>query len=60
MSHESIHDLVRSGQKEKARAALEAEILKGLASGESSFMTDRDWEAIRGKVRERYERRRHD
>lgn len=51
---EYIRDLIRADEKEKARAALEEEILKGLRSGDSTPMTDQDWRAIRAEVRKRH------
>jgi antitoxin ParD1/3/4 len=54
---EYIRNLIRADEKEKARAALESEILKGLQSGGSSPMTDQDWREIRGEVRKRHARR---
>jgi hypothetical protein len=57
MKNDDVRDLTRSGEKEKAWAILEAEILKGLRSGESSAMTDRDWAEIRAEIRERQQRR---
>jgi len=54
---EYIRDLIRSDQKEKARAALEVEVLKGLQSGKSSAMTDDDWQEIRAEIRNRHARR---
>ncbi len=54
---EYIRELTRADKKEKARAALENEILKGLQSGDSTPMTDRDWQEIRGEVRKRHARR---
>lgn len=51
---EYVRDLIRSDQKEKARAALEAEVLKGLHSGDSTPLTDQDWEEIRSEVRKRH------
>ena len=53
---EYIRDLIRSDQKEKARALLEAEVLKGLVSGDSSPMTGQDWEEIRRTIRKRHAR----
>ncbi len=50
---EYIRDLIRSDQKDKARAALESEILKGLDSGNSTPMGASDWERIRAAVAER-------
>ena len=54
---EYVRDLIRTDQKEKIRAALEAEVLKGLNSGDSTPMTDQDWQQIRGEIRERHARR---
>jgi len=51
---EYIRSLIRSDQEERARETLEAEILKGLQSGDSSAMTDKDWREIRSEVRRRY------
>ena len=50
-------ELIRADEKEKARAAPESEILKGLQSGDSTPMTDQDWREIRGEVRKRHARR---
>ena len=55
---EYIRELIRTDEKENARAALESEILKGLQSGDSTPMTDQDWREIRGEVRKRHARRR--
>ncbi len=54
---EYIRELIRTDEKENARAALESEILRGLQSGDSSPMTDQDWQEIRGEVRKRHARR---
>ncbi len=54
---EYIRELIRTDEKEDARAALESEILRGLQSGDSSPMTDQDWQEIRGEVRKRHARR---
>lgn len=54
---EYIRDLIRHDQKQKAKSVLEAEILKGLNSGESTSMTDDDWEDVRAQVRDRYKKR---
>lgn len=51
---EYIRDLIRTDQREKARGALESEILKGLRSGDSSPMTRSDWEEIRSEIRRRH------
>jgi antitoxin ParD1/3/4 len=52
-----VRSLIRCDQKETVRAALEAEVLKGLNSGESTPMTDQDWLEIRGEIRKRHARR---
>ena len=54
---EYIRDLIRSDQKEKARQALEEEILKGLESGKSTPMTAEDWAEIRAEVQHRHAQR---
>ncbi|ETX03453.1 MAG: hypothetical protein ETSY1_47165, partial (plasmid) [Candidatus Entotheonella factor] len=50
---EYVRELIRKDQKEKARDALEAEILKGLDSGDATPMTADDWQAIREEVKKR-------
>ena len=47
---EYVCDLIRIDQKRKARNVLEAEILKGIESGESTPMTSDDWADIRAVV----------
>lgn len=47
---EYVRDLIRTDQKEKAREALEAEILRGLDSGTSTPMSPGDWSEIRAEV----------
>ena len=54
---EYVHALIQADQDRLARKDLEAEILKGLDSGEAAPMTAEDWQAIREEVRSRYERR---
>ena len=56
---EYIRDLIRSDQREKARQALEREILRGLESGKSTPMTAEDWAEIRGEVQRRHAKRKH-
>lgn len=51
---EYIRDLIRLDQKEKARVALESEILKGLKSGDSTPMAPEDWQEIREEIRKRH------
>lgn len=55
---EYIRDLIRTDQKEKAREALEAEILRGIDSGTSTPMTSEDWAEIRSEVANRCRNRR--
>ncbi len=54
---EYIRELIRKDQKDRAREALEAELLKGLDSGEVAPMTADDWQAIREEVQKRYAKR---
>ena len=54
---EYIRELIRTDQDERARTALEGEILKGLQSGEPTPMTQEDWKAIREEVRKQRARR---
>ena len=53
---EYVRDLIRSDQKEKARATLEAEVLRGITSGDSSTMTAEEWWQIRAEIRDRHAR----
>lgn len=50
---EYIRDLIRTDQKEKAREALETEILRGLDSGASTPVNSEDWAEIRSEVAKR-------
>jgi len=54
-----LRHLVETDQKEQARATLEAEVLKGLDSGESTPMTSEDWRAIREETERRHAARQH-
>jgi len=54
---EYIRELIRSDRKEKAREALEAEILKGLESGQPAAMGPEDWDRLRGEVQRRHTQR---
>ena len=51
---EYMRELIRADQKRQAQEALEAEIMKGLESGEATPMTAEDWQGIRQEVRRRY------
>jgi len=46
-----IGELIRADQRQAAEAVLEAEILKGLHSGESTPMTDEDWRELRERIK---------
>lgn len=48
-----ISSLIQADQKQKAKVALERELLKGLESGPTVPMTAEDWESIRDEVRRR-------
>jgi antitoxin ParD1/3/4 len=52
-----VQALIEADQNRVARQELEAEMIKGLESGEPVPMTDDDWQAIRNEVRSRYESR---
>ena len=54
---EYVRSLIRADQRRRAQEALEAEIVKGLQSGESTPMTSEDWDAIRRQVRRRHAER---
>ena len=56
---EYVRDLIRGDQKQQTIANLEAEILKGLESGQSTPMTHEDWQAFRHEVRRRHAERKH-
>jgi antitoxin ParD1/3/4 len=56
---EYVRDLIRGDQEQQTIANLEAEILKGLESGQSTPMTQEDWQAIRHEVRRRHAERQH-
>jgi len=48
---EYFRALVREDQKRAAKAALDALLLEGIQSGESTPMTQEDWEELRENVR---------
>lgn len=56
---EYIRDLIRADQKQKAKDTLEAEILKGLNSGEAITMSAKDWQEIRSEVVRRHSSKRN-
>ena len=49
-----VAHLIQADRKGQVQAALEAEVLKGLESGESSPMTSEDWRAIREETERRH------
>ena len=55
---EYFRELVRERQKQKSQEKLEALLLEGLESGESTPITKDDWEELRREVRERAAARR--
>jgi len=50
---EYIRELIRLDQRESAQALLEAELIKGLASGPPRRMAAEDWSKIRREVKGR-------
>lgn len=46
-----ISELIRADQRQASEASLEAEIIKGLRSGDSTPMTSDDWRELRERVR---------
>lgn len=51
---EYVRDLIRNDEgRQKALAALETELIKGIESGPSTPMTKEDWQALHEKVRHR-------
>ncbi len=54
---EYLSELIRADQRRKAKAVLEAELLKGLNSGPFVPMTADDWNSIRQEVSQRHEAR---
>jgi hypothetical protein len=54
---QELEQLIDSGQREKARELLEAEILKGMDSGPPEPWTEEDLASIRAEVIRRYEAR---
>jgi len=54
---EYIRELIRAQQKQLAKDHLEAEILKGLQSGDPTPMTRDDWDHLRNELRRRHGKR---
>jgi antitoxin ParD1/3/4 len=51
---EYVRELIRADQRQKAKEAVEAEILKGLHSGDATPMTANDWQEIKAEVVRRH------
>lgn len=56
---EYVSELIRADQRRKAKAVIEAEVLKGLNSGPFVPMTAEDWDGIRRKVTQQHEAHRN-
>jgi antitoxin ParD1/3/4 len=54
---EQNREFIRMDQKEVSRDKIEAEVLEGLLSGESTPMTQEDWDRFREELRRRQEKR---
>lgn len=54
---EYMRDLIRADQKQFAKAQLENEILRGLASGDAQPMTKRDWQRLHANLSKRATKR---
>ena len=52
-----VSALIEADQRQKAKAVIEAEVLKGVQSGPAAPMTAEDWQRIRDDVRERFQAR---
>jgi antitoxin ParD1/3/4 len=50
---EYVRDLIRADKKQLAKQHIEAEILRGLASGNTRPMNKRDWQQLHAKVTKR-------
>ena len=46
---ELFRDMIRTRQRERVRAEVEADLLRGLDSGPAKPMTKKDWERIRSR-----------
>ncbi|MDJ1172556.1 type II toxin-antitoxin system ParD family antitoxin [Roseofilum capinflatum] len=56
---EYIRDLIRQDQKRKAQEQLESLLLEGLNSGYATPMSDRDWQAIRQAIQDKFSQQQH-
>jgi antitoxin ParD1/3/4 len=54
---EFIRQLIREAQKQYVEKEIEAKLLQGLASGEATEMSQKDWQDIRAEVQRRITRR---
>ena len=52
-----VSALIQADQRQKAKAVIEAEVLKGVESGPSAPMTAVEWQRLRDEVRERFQAR---
>ena len=48
-----VRELIRADKKQLAKQQIEAEILRGLASGDARPMTKRDWQKLHARVSKR-------
>ena len=48
---EYVRELIRGDQRQSAQSILEAELMRGLASGPAEEMTKANWARIRAEVR---------
>ena len=54
---EYVRDLIRDDEKRKAQDKLEAMLLEGIQSSESSDLTRQDWEEMRREALKQFEAR---
>jgi antitoxin ParD1/3/4 len=54
---EYVRGLIRDDEKRKAQDKLEALLLEGIQSGESSDLTRQDWDAMRREALKQFEAR---
>jgi len=54
---EYVRDLIRADKKQLAKQQIEAEILRGLGSGNARPMTKRDWQHLHANVAKRTAKR---
>ena len=56
-SSEYVRALIRDEQKRLAQATLQTKLLEGVASGESTEMTPKDWKSLRNTLARNHKRR---